>query len=61
MHKVIIFLFAILSLPISLQAQRRPDTLTRQDTLRGSITPEREWWDLIYYHLDIRVNPADSS
>ena len=20
---------------------------TRQDTLRGSITPEREWWDLI--------------
>ena len=61
MHKVIIFLFAILSLPISLQAQRRPDTLTRQDTLRGSITPEREWWDLTYYHLDIRVNPADSS
>ena len=34
---------------------------TRQDTLRGSITPERVWWDLIYYHLDIVVNPADSS
>jgi len=34
---------------------------TRQDTLRGSITPEREWWDLIYYHLDISVNPADST
>ena len=30
---------------------------TRQDTLRGSITPEREWWDLIYYHLDIKVEP----
>ena len=26
---------------------------TRQDTLRGSITPERAWWDLTYYHLDI--------
>jgi aminopeptidase N len=34
---------------------------TRQDTLRGSITPEREWWDLTYYHLDITVNPTDSS
>ncbi|WP_203255772.1 M1 family metallopeptidase [Hyunsoonleella ulvae] len=31
--------------------------LTRQDTLRGSITPEREWWDLTYYHLDIKVEP----
>lgn len=30
---------------------------TRQDTLRGSITPERDWWDLTYYHLDIKVNP----
>ena len=25
---------------------------TRQDTLRGSITPQRAWWDLTYYHLD---------
>jgi len=30
---------------------------TRQDTLRGSITPEREWWDLNYYHLDVKVDP----
>jgi len=29
----------------------------RQDTLRGSITPERSWWDLTYYHLDIKVKP----
>jgi len=34
---------------------------THQDTLRGSITPERAWWDLKYYHLDVRVNPADST
>lgn len=34
---------------------------TRQDTIRGSITPARAWWDLVYYHLDIRINPADSS
>jgi aminopeptidase N len=30
---------------------------TRQDTLRGSITPEREWWDLNYYHLNVKVEP----
>ena len=34
---------------------------THQDTLRGSITPERAWWDLIFYHLDIAVNPSDST
>ena len=33
----------------------------RQDSLRGSITPERAWWDLTYYHLDIEVNPSDST
>ena len=34
---------------------------THQDTLRGSITPERAWWDLTYYHLDIKVNPEEKS
>jgi len=29
---------------------------TEQDTLRGSITPVRAWWDLTYYHLDIAVD-----
>ena len=29
---------------------------TKQDTLRGSVTPERAWWDLTYYHLDIAVD-----
>lgn len=32
-------------------------TFTYQDTLRGSITPERAWWNLTYYHLDIKVDP----
>ncbi|KJD33221.1 peptidase M1 [Tamlana sedimentorum] len=32
---------------------------THQDTLRGTITPERKWWDLTYYKLDIKVNPED--
>ena len=37
-----------------------PD-FTHQDTLRGTITQERMWWDLTYYHLNIIVNPTDST
>jgi aminopeptidase N len=29
---------------------------TRQDTLRGSITPERAWWDLSHYILNVEVD-----
>ena len=56
---LIITLIAPLS---TIQAQgllQEKTDFTRQDTLRGSITPEREWWDLTYYHLDIKVNPDD--
>lgn len=34
-------------------------TFRKQDTLRGSVTPERAWWDLTYYHLDISVKPDE--
>lgn len=27
--------------------------------MRGSITKERIWWDLTYYHLDISVDPVN--
>jgi len=40
--------------------QEKP-LFTHQNTLRGSITPEREWWDLTYYHLDIKINPEKES
>lgn len=30
---------------------------TRHDTLRGSVTKERAWWDLLKYDLTIAVNP----
>lgn len=32
---------------------------TQQDSLRGSITPEREWWDLTFYDLQVKVNPEE--
>jgi aminopeptidase N len=48
--KLIFFLVGCVSL---VQAQ----TFTKLDTLRGSITPERAWWDLNYYDLNIKVQP----
>ncbi len=36
-------------------------SFTRQDTLRGALSAERTWWDLTYYHLDLKVNPSDST
>jgi aminopeptidase N len=61
-----IFLTMIFSMAhlFPVKAQYQPPEnkpFTHQDTLRGSITPERAWWDLTYYHLDITVNPGDSS
>ena len=40
-------------------AQQR--TFTHADTLRGSITPERAWWDVAFYDLHVRLDPADST
>lgn len=34
---------------------------TKDDTLRGTITPERAWWDLTFYKLTLSVNPSEKS
>ncbi len=53
-------LFALLILWAGL-AFGQTHSFTHQDTLRGTITKERKWWDLKYYHLSVKVNPADST
>ncbi len=56
--RLIIFLFIVFTIDGFSQGLMEDKLLpTRQDTLRGSITPEREWWDLTYYHLNIKVEP----
>jgi len=34
---------------------------TRDDELRGAITPERAWWDLLHYDLAVEVSPTTKS
>jgi aminopeptidase N len=43
-------------------ASAQRDTLfTHADTLRGSNTRQRAWWDATFYDLHVTVQPADSS
>ncbi|RTE51796.1 M1 family peptidase [Arenibacter aquaticus] len=48
---------AVLLLTIGFSSYGQEQTFTEQDTLRGSITPERSWWDLNFYHLKVEVEP----
>src|SRR5215212_7297915 len=60
MRKLLLLAGAVLltlSAAGSLSAQTEP--VTRQETLRGSITPEREWWDVLHYHLKVEFLPAN--
>jgi aminopeptidase N len=41
------------------QPQDRP--VTRQEMLRGAITPEREWWDVLHYDLSVQFLPETRS
>jgi aminopeptidase N len=42
-------------------APPKPLVFTHADTIRGSNTPERAWWDAAFYDLHVKVNPSDSS
>ncbi len=44
-----------------LLSERSNQTFTRADTLRGMLTPLRTCYDVLYYHLDVRIDPARQS
>ncbi len=54
----ITLLFSLL-LPLLSPAQNQ--LFTHDDTLRGSITAERAWWDLKFYKLNVKVDPETKS
>ncbi|WP_339624477.1 M1 family metallopeptidase [uncultured Winogradskyella sp.] len=58
MKNYLLLFFVVITSISEAQLLQDQSTFTAQDTLRGSITPERIWWDLTYYHLDIEVTPS---
>jgi aminopeptidase N len=65
MKKYLNLLLIVFLISNGIQAQgllgKSDVVFTRQDSLRGSITKERVWWDVKHYFLDVKVNPADST
>ncbi len=59
MRCVLAILLAPLALATAQDSTRA--RFTRADTLRGTITPQRAWWDVAFYDLHVTVSPADSS
>jgi len=47
---ILFFCFSLL-----FQSKIQGQNFTQSDTLRGSITPERAWWDLQHYDLDVTL------
>src|SRR6185436_2006410 len=41
-------------------AQERT-VFTRADSLRGTNSPLRSWWDVTFYDLHVRISPSDST
>src|SRR5690625_3965640 len=35
------------------------EEFTAADTIFGALSPERSWWDVHFYHLDVKVDPEN--
>ena len=46
---------------IAAQQHGEAGSFTKQEQLRGSVTKEREWWDVLHYDLQLHVFPETKS
>lgn len=53
---LLFLIFSLLPVPSFSQMFDVRTDFSRQDTLKGAVTPERAWWDLVDYHLDVTVH-----
>lgn len=53
----ILLILIVLVLPLGLVGQE----FERKDSLRGSITKERVWWDLLHYDIEVQLNIDNKS
>ena len=54
---VFLSIFICLLLPFEMFSQE----FSRQDSLRGSITAERVWWDLMHYSIEVKPDIPNKS
>ncbi len=58
-YKFIFLIASVLLVAVSRSQQQK--VYTRADTLRGSITKERAWWDVLRYDLTIKPDYTNKS
>ena len=61
MRKLQRCLIATVALPLGIGQAQDSTGFSHADSLRGSNGPGRAWWDVTFYDLHVRVDPADSS
>jgi aminopeptidase N len=55
-------ILVVLNFQLLIAQQENPaPVFTRTDTLRGMNSPERTCYDITYYHLDVKIDPAAQS
>ena len=59
--RTLILIGSLAVLPAAALTAQGDSGFTHADTLRGSIGPERAWWKVVFYDLNVRVTPRDSS
>src|SRR5690349_18209565 len=57
MRKLTIIAIAVFLHAGAVQLCAQTEPVTRQEMLRGSVTPEREWWDVLHYDLQVEFLP----
>jgi len=56
-----LWLTALLTAPFATSQAQDSAAVLHADSLRGAITPQRAWWDVAFYDLQVSVRPADST
>src|SRR3954464_8856431 len=60
MRRFAVVIIAILVTGIDAGAQEQT-VFTRADSLRGTNSPLRSWWDVTFYDLKVAISPNDST
>ncbi|MBL7932132.1 MAG: M1 family peptidase, partial [Bacteroidia bacterium] len=57
----IYFLYILFSFALSLETSAQAKKYTHADTLKGTYSKQRSWWDVLHYDLHVSFNATDSS